>query len=56
MFYTDRDEMIVGKMFGYESETDSPDGMPCVSLRTASGAVVDVYEEDFVRAEFPGED
>jgi hypothetical protein len=55
-FYTDRDEVIIGKMFGYESETDSPNGIPCVSLQTASGAVVDVYEDDFLRATFPDEE
>ena len=54
-FYTDRGEMIVGEMFGYESEADSPNGIPCVSLQTDSGAVVDIYEDDFMRATFPGE-
>lgn len=44
---------ITGTIFDFEDEADSPNGIPYVSIQDASGAVEDIYEDDFVRAKFP---
>ena len=44
---------ITGTIFDFEDEADSPNGIPYLSIQDASGAVEDIYEDDFVRATFP---
>ena len=44
---------VTGTLFDFEDEADSPNGVAYVSLRSASGAVEDVYEDDFMQATFP---